>query len=154
MIRRPPRSTRTYTLFPYTTLFRSPADASTHANQSGVDISVIGRVADIFKELHVSQRAFHAIFLPAEYSSVMSGCARSSRRHLYRGCGIGVDSNHVANQNFEAVQHADNARLFVECAGEVAILAFSQRIDELLVHDGIHHCEAVKTRHVDRQSVV
>src|SRR3546814_6905645 len=27
MIRRPPRSTRTDTLFPYTTLFRSPADA-------------------------------------------------------------------------------------------------------------------------------
>src|SRR3546814_13961270 len=27
MIRRPPRSTRTYTLFPYTTLFRSVADA-------------------------------------------------------------------------------------------------------------------------------
>src|SRR3546814_9950038 len=26
MIRRPPRSTRTYTLFPYTTLFRSPVD--------------------------------------------------------------------------------------------------------------------------------
>src|SRR3546814_20219726 len=26
MIRRPPSSTRTYTLFPYTTLFRSPAD--------------------------------------------------------------------------------------------------------------------------------
>src|SRR3546814_6830395 len=26
MIRRPPRSTRTYTLFPYTTLFRSIAD--------------------------------------------------------------------------------------------------------------------------------
>src|SRR3546814_10363548 len=26
MIRRPPRSTRTYTLFPYTTLFRSPGD--------------------------------------------------------------------------------------------------------------------------------
>src|SRR3546814_6801070 len=26
MIRRPPRSTRTYTLFPYTTLFRSVAD--------------------------------------------------------------------------------------------------------------------------------
>src|SRR3546814_12847806 len=26
MIRRPPRSTRTYTLFPYSTLFRSPGD--------------------------------------------------------------------------------------------------------------------------------
>src|SRR3546814_20242859 len=28
MIRRPPRSTRTDTLFPYTTLFRSPGEAS------------------------------------------------------------------------------------------------------------------------------
>src|SRR3546814_18518992 len=27
MIRRPPRSTRSYTLFPYTTLFRSPTEA-------------------------------------------------------------------------------------------------------------------------------
>src|SRR3546814_2654910 len=31
MIRRPPRSTRTDTLFPYTTLFRSPGGASTCA---------------------------------------------------------------------------------------------------------------------------
>src|SRR3546814_11643367 len=28
MVRRPPRSTRTATLFPYTTLFRSPTDAT------------------------------------------------------------------------------------------------------------------------------
>src|SRR3546814_5075980 len=31
MIRRPPRSTRTDTLFPYTTLFRSPAPADSRA---------------------------------------------------------------------------------------------------------------------------
>src|SRR3546814_13768377 len=31
MIRRPPRSTRTDTLFPYTTLFRSPEGAGAHA---------------------------------------------------------------------------------------------------------------------------
>src|SRR3546814_16505332 len=30
MIRRPPRSTRTDTLFPYTTLFRSQANGATH----------------------------------------------------------------------------------------------------------------------------
>src|SRR3546814_14879109 len=30
MIRRPPRSTRTDTLFPYTTLFRSPGHAAAH----------------------------------------------------------------------------------------------------------------------------
>src|SRR3546814_5871960 len=32
MIRRPPRSTRTDTLFPYTTLFRSAPDRNTRAN--------------------------------------------------------------------------------------------------------------------------
>src|SRR3546814_16565744 len=34
MIRRPPRSTRTDTLFPYTTLFRSPPDFSANVLQS------------------------------------------------------------------------------------------------------------------------
>src|SRR3546814_8764594 len=35
MIRRPPRSTRTATLFPYTTLFRSPSTGLTDAGVSG-----------------------------------------------------------------------------------------------------------------------
>src|SRR3546814_11366371 len=35
MIRRPPRSTRTDTLFPYTTLFRSSATASARADGKG-----------------------------------------------------------------------------------------------------------------------
>src|SRR3546814_1262147 len=35
MIRRPPRSTRTDTLFPYTTLFRSQAGSQTDAARSG-----------------------------------------------------------------------------------------------------------------------
>src|SRR3546814_5694204 len=36
MIRRPPRSTRTDTLFPYTTLFRSPGDEITSFNGSRI----------------------------------------------------------------------------------------------------------------------
>src|SRR3546814_12299342 len=36
MIRRPPRSTRTDTLFPYTTLFRSERDADVRAKLRGV----------------------------------------------------------------------------------------------------------------------
>src|SRR5881409_2340907 len=36
MIRRPPRSTRETTLFPYTTLFRSRADAADEARHGGV----------------------------------------------------------------------------------------------------------------------
>src|SRR3546814_18760671 len=34
MIRRPPRSTRTDTLFPYTTLFRSPCSAASASNSN------------------------------------------------------------------------------------------------------------------------
>src|SRR3546814_8402882 len=37
MIRRPPRSTRTDTLFPYTTLFRSPAPATAAPGAGGGD---------------------------------------------------------------------------------------------------------------------
>src|SRR3546814_14774623 len=37
MIRRPPRSTRTYTLFPYTTLFRSHCFASWQGAGTGAD---------------------------------------------------------------------------------------------------------------------
>src|SRR3546814_7556050 len=35
MVRRPPRSTRTDTLFPYTTLFRSTGDVFKHGNLAG-----------------------------------------------------------------------------------------------------------------------
>src|SRR3546814_2598240 len=36
MLRRPPRSTRTDTLFPYTTLFRSPLDRSSNPRTSAM----------------------------------------------------------------------------------------------------------------------
>src|SRR3546814_2061773 len=47
MIRRPPRSTRTDTLFPYTTLFRSVA-----GNRAGEVGEVIGADADDHREDH------------------------------------------------------------------------------------------------------
>src|SRR3546814_10150364 len=39
MIRRPPRSTRTDTLFPYTTLFRSPKSQRVHDENKGWDVA-------------------------------------------------------------------------------------------------------------------
>src|SRR3546814_7573547 len=42
MIRRPPRSTRTDTLFPYTTLFRSVDRGDTDAPEPPVDQPVLG----------------------------------------------------------------------------------------------------------------
>src|SRR3546814_2597080 len=48
MIRRPPRSTRTYTLFPYTTLFRSHrrADRAHRRARGGRDAASGGRAGD------------------------------------------------------------------------------------------------------------
>src|SRR3546814_20247792 len=44
MIRRPPRSTRTDTLFPYTTLFRSLADDDPRYMGAGIDFQLDGIV--------------------------------------------------------------------------------------------------------------
>src|SRR3546814_8837661 len=60
MIRRPPRSTRTDTLFPYTTLFRSPAGrrAGNHRRQY-VAAAIVDRIR---------QLAVHRIGQIAQYS--------------------------------------------------------------------------------------
>src|SRR3546814_11038215 len=55
MIRRPPRSTRTDTLFPYTTLFRSPAVQIAGAKSTvKVDTAVLSRVEDILAKNNIS----------------------------------------------------------------------------------------------------
>src|SRR3546814_14124424 len=56
MIRRPPRSTRTDTLFPYTTLFRSDAHAA--ARGFGRELAHIGLIAAII-EHHQDVAAAH-----------------------------------------------------------------------------------------------
>src|SRR3546814_14519046 len=53
MMRRPPRSTRTDTLFPYTTLLRSGGDGE----DVGVEDDVLGREADLLCEDLVGARA-------------------------------------------------------------------------------------------------
>src|SRR3546814_14764320 len=46
MIRRPPRSTRTDTLFPYTTLFRSPGERGLHRGRGDHRQAVLLRTVD------------------------------------------------------------------------------------------------------------
>src|SRR3546814_18056278 len=48
IIRRPPRSTRTDTLFPYTTLFRSPADRNHSQDRNALETQGGGR----YRERH------------------------------------------------------------------------------------------------------
>src|SRR3546814_15441829 len=65
MIRRPPRSTRTDTLFPYTTLFRSYLDKAAQsidealaiieqscADSTPVSVGLLGNAAEILPELY------------------------------------------------------------------------------------------------------
>src|SRR3546814_2010376 len=47
MLRRPPRSTRTDTLFPYTTLFRSDAAAARIPSAARADPLAVGRDRDL-----------------------------------------------------------------------------------------------------------
>src|SRR3546814_5355557 len=80
MIRRPPRSTRTDTLFPYTTLFRSPSFQDTETEPgyiaqspaidlsydlSGVEVSwrdAAGRSEEHTSELQSLMRISYAVF--------------------------------------------------------------------------------------------
>src|SRR3546814_11110947 len=49
MIRRPPKSTRTHTLFPYTTLFRSMLDGERIAYITYVDGEPVANIGDVLE---------------------------------------------------------------------------------------------------------
>src|SRR3546814_11761191 len=74
MIRRPPRSTRTDTLFPYTTLFRSLTSAR-HAIDTGEDAHRLMRVQ--------SERVAHAI--NAGHRNRYAGSDRRADEQAARG---------------------------------------------------------------------
>src|SRR3546814_19831915 len=57
MIRHPPRSTRTYTLFPYTTLFRSRHAVSLKAKASPAEQALIDAVAVRYSADPAAERA-------------------------------------------------------------------------------------------------
>src|SRR3546814_4139653 len=71
MIRRPPRSTRTHTLFPYTTLFRSPRRAFYAPVFHRLTRVLISRMAKPEEVLIVEDENGHAV------KEVMKGTERS-----------------------------------------------------------------------------
>src|SRR3546814_19907574 len=60
MIRRPPRSTRTDTLFPYTTLFRSQDTLRNVIEWDTKRLDVEGQRLDTLKEIAATQEAYDA----------------------------------------------------------------------------------------------
>src|SRR3546814_3453438 len=103
MIRRPPRSTRTDTLFPYTTLFRSTGVARTSSTTcacaSGA-IPIGSRSEEHTSELQSLMRISYAVFClkkKTRGTSFLTGCVAairdvkpSSLQHAF------VNSNHIA----------------------------------------------------------
>src|SRR3546814_3914101 len=71
MIRRPPRSTRTDTLFPYTTLFRSARQVGLRRGAVGLldealEAEAAGAAVNGFAALHVAVAGFRPVGIGAE----------------------------------------------------------------------------------------
>src|SRR3546814_6169110 len=84
MIRRPPRSTRTYTLFPYTTLFRSLFDSSGAGSTSMTIIKeadLIESVADALQFISYYHPMDYIRALGKAYEAEKSPAAKRSEEH-------------------------------------------------------------------------
>src|SRR3546814_7199247 len=77
MIRRPPRSTRTDTLFPYTTLFRSASRHFQHLLRVGVDLLHHPMVVVAERAIDIHDRDAPSVALLAQCDAVVG-----ARQHL------------------------------------------------------------------------
>src|SRR3546814_16702031 len=85
MIRRPPRSTRTDTLFPYTTLFRSQGQTAVLVAVDGKPVGAIA-IADAVKTGTLD--ALHALHSAGLRVLMVSGDHRRTAEALGRELGI------------------------------------------------------------------
>src|SRR3546814_15632164 len=69
MIRRPPRSTRTDTLFPYTTLFRSPRSLASHEGRDRRRVGGHERVGGALRRRHFACSWVIMVPTPASLNS-------------------------------------------------------------------------------------
>src|SRR3546814_4226881 len=77
MIRRPPRSTRTDTLFPYTTLFRSVGGVSGRIEKSRV--GRLGLILKEFNDIRVERNeVVHGVWRSEEHTSELQSLMRIS----------------------------------------------------------------------------
>src|SRR3546814_7264653 len=80
MIRRPPRSTRTDTLFPYTTLFRSDTVGHQY-NQAGSDDESSSSSSSPRSSKPIAVRATSTLTHPGFYLSIYRSTTRRSEEH-------------------------------------------------------------------------
>src|SRR3546814_4338336 len=90
MIRRPPRSTRTDTLFPYTTLFRSDARMPRRHDAVGDELP-LARRSEMAVDAH--PRAHHRVF---QLAKARAQIGEMLLAHLGIGVGGGADPGIMA----------------------------------------------------------
>src|SRR3546814_1966213 len=93
MIRRPPRSTRTDTLFPYTTLFRSPDDLRRDRDFSRDALCAVPHVSPVARRLSLvavriaRARDIAPLFQPVRGDRIHAAAARARDERLgAKGC--------------------------------------------------------------------
>src|SRR3546814_9146607 len=99
MIRRPPRSTRTDTLFPYTTLFRSGSAASAFRRHSGRRTGRSGRVRrgrrseEHTSELQSLMRISYAVFCLKKKRKTITNRTKTKPNKQITTSQIGYDTS-------------------------------------------------------------
>src|SRR3546814_14809282 len=110
MIRRPPRSTRTDTLFPYTTLFRSARDYSDRQEKLLGSIREVGKTGDITLILEAERRLLRNKMRFYSNSTGQRGSLKSALQELDQAekmlplvkdssLYIAVDASHAERKN-------------------------------------------------------
>src|SRR3546814_14133672 len=105
MIRRPPRSTRTDTLFPYTTLFRSCASTSApiQVKASAVMAAAAERIAKVF----VIATSLLSSFLQGAVAPVLAA-RRSSRRLSMQAVEVGPQRSDARLDRLPVLERLDD----------------------------------------------
>src|SRR3546814_11912245 len=91
MIRRPPRSTRTDTLFPYTTLFRSPASVMREINASIPFDKRLWKQDIVGSKAHVAMLAKQGIVDGEDAQAITEGLTRIAAEYEADGVPVNLD---------------------------------------------------------------
>src|SRR3546814_3879819 len=106
MIRRPPRSTRTDTLFPYTTLFRSAPSAGSagRPSNSSAPAPCWRRSEEHTSELQSLMRISYAVFCLKKKKNI----AHIHQQHS----AVGQLSHTAVQEDIEQIETCNNTRFF------------------------------------------
>src|SRR3546814_19897224 len=124
MIRRPPRSTRTDTLFPYTTLFRSHGESGFDANDAIASLDIEAAVRRHFGRRHPLDDPFRHVFPGGAYPDVLGSVHRTAPVCSTRIASIAI--NVALDRRRSRTANSKTSLMFSGCALDPAPAASSK----------------------------